>query len=122
SDSGLGGGQVTASITVNPIADAPSVTDATTNEDTQSTGGPVVSRNAVDGSEVTHFKITNITNGTLFKNDGTTQINNGDFITFAQGNAGLRFTPTPDFFGTASFAVQSSLSNDDSGLGGGLAT
>ena len=71
---------------------------------------------------MTHFKITGITNGTLFLNDGTTQINSGDFITFAQGNAGLKFTPAADFFGTASFNVQASLNNSDSGLGGSQAT
>ena len=122
SDSGLGGTLVTATITVNPVADTPSVTNATTNEDTQSTSGLVISRNAADGTEVTHFKITNITSGTLFLNDGTTQINSGDFITFAQGNAGLTFTPTANFFGTASFNVQASLSNVDAGLGGGVVT
>ena len=31
--------------------------------------------------------------GVLFKNNGTTAINNNDFITFAEGNAGLKFTP-----------------------------
>ena len=77
------------------MADTPSVTNATTNEDTQTTSGLVISRNAADGAEVTHFKITDITNGTLFQNDGTTPITNGDFITFAQGNAGLKFTPAP---------------------------
>ena len=48
----------------------------------------MITRNAADGAEVTHFKITGITNGTLFLNDGTTPIANGSFITFAQGNAG----------------------------------
>ena len=46
-----------------------------------------------DGAEVTHFKITDITGGTLFLNDGTTPIAANCFITFAQGNAGLKFTP-----------------------------
>ena len=54
-----------------PVADTPSVTDATTNEDTQTTNGLVISRNAADGAEVTHFKITGITNGTLALSDGT---------------------------------------------------
>ena len=115
----------TFQITVNAVADTPSVTDATTNEDTQTTSGLVISRNAADGSEVTNFKITNIQHGTLFKNDGTTQINSGDFITFAEGNAGLRFTPAADFndsIGTASFVVQASTSSSDGGLGGGTAT
>ena len=108
----------TASLVINPVADTPSVTNATTNEDTQTTSGLVISRNAADGAEVTHFKITGITNGTLYKNDGTTQITNGTFITFAEGNAGLKFTPTANFNGSGSFTVQASTSNGDAGLGG----
>ena len=108
----------TVAITVTPVADTPAVTPATTNEDTQSTSGLVITRNAADGAEVTYFKITGITNGSLFMNDGTTAIVNGAFITFAQGNAGLKFTPTADFNGSASFTVQASTSNVDAGLGG----
>jgi hypothetical protein len=58
----------------------------------------------------------------LFKNDGTTQINNNDFITFAEGNAGLKFTPPLNSNANGSFQVQASLSNNNGGLGGGLAT
>ena len=108
----------TASLVINPVADTPSVTNATTNEDTQTTSGLVISRNVADGAEVTHFKITGITNGTLYQNDGTTQITNGTFITFAEGNAGLKFTPTANFNGSGSFTVQASTSNGDAGLGG----
>ena len=108
----------TASLVINPVADTPSVTNATTNEDTQTTSGLVISRNAADGAEVTHFKITGITNGTLYQNDGTTQISNGTFITFAEGNAGLKFTPTANFNGSGSFTIQASTSNGDAGLGG----
>ena len=111
-----------ATITVNAVADTPSVTNATTNEDTQTTSGLVITRNAADGAEVTHFKITGITNGTLFQNDGVTPIPNDTFITVAQGNAGLRFTPAPNFFGTGSFNVQASRTNTDAGLGGSVAT
>ena len=103
---------------INPVADTASVTNATTNEDTQTFGGLVISRNAADGAEVTHFKITGITNGTLYKNDGLTQITNGTFITVAEGNAGLKFTPTANFFGSGSFTVQASTSDGDAGLGG----
>ena len=117
-DAGLGGNTVSATITVNPVADTPSVTNATTNEDTQTTSGLVISRNAADGAEVTHFKITGISNGTLYQNDGTTQITSGTFITFAEGNAGLKFTPTANFNGSGSFTVQASTSNGDAGLGG----
>src|SRR5258708_24520464 len=97
-DAGLGGSTVNATITVNPVADTPSVTNATTNEDTQTTSGLVISRNAVDGAEVTHFKITGITNGALFQTDGTTPIANNAFITFAQAHAGITFTPAANLF------------------------
>ena len=112
----------TFTVVVNPVADTPSVTNATTNEDTQTTSGLVISRNAADGAEVTHFKITAITNGSLFQNNGTTPIANNDFITFAQGNAGLKFTPSANFFGSGSFTVQASVSGVDAGLGGATAT
>ena len=49
------------------------------------------------------FKISGITNGTLFQNDGTTAIANNAFITVAQGNAGLKFTPATDVTGSGSF-------------------
>ncbi|WP_321531300.1 DUF4347 domain-containing protein [uncultured Desulfuromonas sp.] len=101
---------------ITPIGDAPVVTNAATDEDGQTGSGLVVSRNAVDGAEVTHFKITNISGGTLYKNDGTTQISNGDFITFAEGQAGLKFTPTADSASNGSFDVQSATD----GVGGGL--
>ncbi len=112
----LMGSVVSASITVNPVADTPSVTNASTTENTQTTSGLVISRNVVDGSEVAYFKITTITSGTLFQNNGTSQINNGDFITFAQGNAGLKFTPTTSFLGQATFQVQGSIDNIGTGI------
>ncbi len=59
-------------ITVNPVADTPSVTDTSTLEDTQTTSGLTISLNPADGPEVTHFKITSITGGNLYQNDGTT--------------------------------------------------
>ena len=105
-DAGLGGAPVTSDITINPVPDEPSVTTATTPEDTQTTSGLVITRNAVDGPEVTHFKILDIFNGTLFKHDGVTPINANDVITAAEGAEGLRFTPAPNYFGSnAGFAV-----------------
>ena len=103
-------------LTVNAVADTPSVTNATTNANTQTTSGLVISRNPADGAEVTHFKVTGITGGSLFKNNGTTPISNGNFITFAEGNAGLKFTPGTS---NGSFMVQASVSASDAGLGGG---
>ncbi|WP_254564241.1 putative Ig domain-containing protein, partial [Oscillatoria sp. HE19RPO] len=112
----------TFTVTVNPVADTPSVTNTTTDEDTQTTTGLVLSRNPDDSTEVTHFKITNIIDGTLYQNDGTTPINNGDFITFAQGNAGLKFTPSINSTSNGSFLLQASTSNSNAGLGGTAAT
>src|SRR5207248_4861343 len=101
-------------LTVNPVADTPSVTNATTLVNTQSTSGLVISRNAADGAEVTNFKITSITGGTLFKNNGTTQINNvNPFITFAEGNTGLKFTPALNSNANGSFQLKASLNNTD---------
>ena len=84
-------------LTVNAVADTPAVSNASTTVNTQTTSGLQISRNAADGSEVTHFQITNITGGSLFQNDGRTAIANNEFITFAQGNAGLKFTPIAEF-------------------------
>ena len=107
-------------LTVNPVADTPSVTSATTSENIQTSSGLVISRHAVDGAEVTHFKITGITGGALFKNNGTTPINNNNFITFAEGNAGLKFTPAANAFSpgtTFSFQAQGATSAAGAGLG-----
>lgn len=119
------GGPLTATdtiaITVTPVADTPSVTNAITQEGTQTTSGLVITRNPADNPEdVTHVKITGITGGTLFLNDGTTPVNEGDFIAFEQAAAGLRFTPTPGFTGTGTFQVQASTSASDAGLGGDI--
>ena len=119
SNAGAGlGPATTASITVTPVADTPSVTSAATNEDTQTAGGLVISRNAVDGTEVTHFRITGITNGTLFLNDGLTPVVNNAFITSAQGNAGLKFTPAADLFSPGtSFSFDASAATSNAGAG-----
>ena len=84
----------TVSITVVPATDAPSVTPAVTREGRQTASGLVITRNPED-QITTYFKITKILNGLLFQNDGATPIADGEFITLAQGAAGLRFTPTP---------------------------
>lgn len=115
-DSDLGGNLVTATITIQPVADEPTITPASTVEGVQTTQGLVISRHPADGKEVTHIKITQITNGTLFQHDGVTPIVDGDFITFAQGQAGLKFTPTSVIDG--SFQIQAAITNYDSGLGG----
>ena len=68
-------------LTVNTIADTPSVTIATTSEDTQTSSGLVISVTLPTTARSRISESLELTNGTLFKNDGTTQISNGDFIT-----------------------------------------
>lgn len=124
SDAGVGGISERPLITVNPLGDTPTVTPGTTNENAQSRSGLRISRNPVDGIEVSHLKITNIQNGTLFKHDGTTQINAGDFITFDEGQAGLKFTPASNLTSPSStfgFEAQASAGNSNAGLGGSAA-
>lgn len=111
-----------AVISVAPVADTPTVTNATTCRGTQSCTGLVISRNAADGAEVTHVKITGIVGGTLFKNDGVTPVPNGTFLTYAEGHAGLKFTLPAGSTTTGHFSAQASTSGADPGLGGGLAT
>jgi CSLREA domain-containing protein len=96
-------------LTVNPTGDAPSVTPSTTNEDTQSVSGLVITPNPVDGGEVTQFLITNIQNGTLFRSNGVSPISSNSSITLAEGSAGLKFTPAANLNSSSSnfgFTVQ----------------
>ncbi len=110
------------SVTVNPVADTPKVTNAIVKNGKQTTSGLVISRNTADGDEVTHFKITSIANGKLYFNDGKTQIVNNKFITIKQGNTGLKFTPKTGPPVNGSFKIQAATGAKDSNLGGGIIT
>lgn len=100
-------GKATSTINVTPVGDTPQVANIATLENTLS-GAIVLNRHAADGSEVTHFRISGITNGTLFKNDGVTPINNGDFLLFAEGQSGVKFLPAVNSTATGHFDVESS--------------
>ena len=112
----------TLTVAVDPIADTPAITNSATAEDTQTSTGLTVSRNIVDGAEVSHYQITNIVGGSLFLNDGTTAITNGDFISHAQASSGLKFTPANDSVATGRFDLQAATSASISGLGGSVVT
>jgi YVTN family beta-propeller protein len=99
--------QALGTIQIVPIADAPSVPNPTTGEDTLS-DPIVIQRNAKDGLEVTHFRISNIQGGTLFKADGTTPISNGSLLASADALAGIRFLPTAESNAAGSFDVEAS--------------
>jgi len=124
------GGNLTATrtftLTVTSVADAPAVTAAPTREDEQTTAGLVVTRNAVDGADVTHVKVTAVRGGALFLADGTTAVAPGSFLTFAQAGAGLRLTPASNANDAAGgpfgFDLRATTSASDAGLGGPTVT
>jgi len=95
--------QGTVSFNIDAPADEPLVTNATTAEDTQSTQGLVITPRSVGGSTTTHYKISNITGGSLYQNDGTTPVNEGSFITVSEGANGLKFMPIQNANGTTGF-------------------
>jgi ELWxxDGT repeat protein len=103
-------------------ANTPRVTHAVTFAGVQSQSGLTVRRNAADGSEVSHVKVTDITRGTLYLHDGVTQVRNGDFVPFEESALGFKFTPEEGFTGTGSIRVQASTSASDAGLGGNVVT
>jgi hypothetical protein len=100
----------------------PTVTSSTTTENLQSASGLIIAPDVRDAGSVAGFQITTITGGTLFQSDGVTPINTGDFITVAQGAAGLRFTPTANSLTTGHFTVQESSDNTLAGLTGSTTT
>ena len=93
-------------VTVTPVPDRPLVSQTGALEDTPSFPFTIL-RNSQDGAEVTHFKLTNITGGTLALIDET-PVAAGQFITVAQGAAGLIFMPSPNSTVTGHFTVQAS--------------
>ena len=110
-----------AIIVVTPVGDTPQVTNVSTSAEVQS-GLIYINRHASDGAEVSHFKISGITNGTLYLADGLTQIDNGDYITAEQGLAGLKFTPAAGSTADGSFNVESSEDGVSVSAQSGMAT
>lgn len=108
-----GSNSVTANvpITVARVVHMPGVSNATTNENAQSNSGLVITPDPLDSGLNGFYQITGVTGGTLFQNDGTTPIANNSFITFAQGQAGLKFTPAANSTAGGSFSVQASTAN-----------
>lgn len=98
----------------------PSGTGAATTSPAQTTSGLVLSINGSDDTRiVNYFKITGISGGTLYQNDGVTPIALNAFITYAQGHAGLKFTPMG---GNGSVSFKASVDSDGSALSASAAT
>ena len=107
-------------VTVNAVAETPTVSGATsTTEDTLSSA-IAITRSGTDGSEITHFRISAITGGTLYKDSGASvAIAGGDVITAAEA-ASVYFRPgsnanTADG-GTFGFQVQGARDSAGNGL------
>ena len=67
----------TLNVVVKPVADTPTITASQTTYGSRTTTGLGISRNPVDGPEVTHFQITSISNGQVAAINGTTPIGEG---------------------------------------------
>ncbi|MEM6643814.1 MAG: MBG domain-containing protein [Bacteroidota bacterium] len=103
-----GEAMVTQQFEIDAIPDIPSVTSASTTYGQRSSNGLVVTSNAADVVfPINNFGISNITNGALFTSDDV-QITEGDFITAAEGSAGLRWEPASAIDG--SFEIQAAFS------------
>ncbi len=87
----------------------PMISDASVTYGAISNSGLVCSKNSSDQVS-DHFLITNIQGGTLFKNDGTTQISGGSYISISEGSVGLKFKPSDASNG--SFTMQASVGTD----------
>ncbi|AWB06612.1 hypothetical protein A6A40_16175 (plasmid) [Azospirillum humicireducens] len=84
----------TFTVTVTPVAETPVVSGATgTSEDTLS-AVIAIARASADGAEISHFRISGITGGTLYRNpDRSGAITDGDLITAAEATA-VYFLPS----------------------------
>lgn len=80
-----------------PVPDAPTITGAPTNEDTPTT--LYIHRSSHDGDEVTHFEISDVRGGRVYKwvSGKLVEITPEDpLITVQEGQAGVVFVPGPD--------------------------
>lgn len=117
---------ITANFTVNvaPVADGFGITNFNQSitypaiSDPITITGLAVDEDDLGASSVTHFRITEITGGQVFLNDGTTEIVNGIMVPLDLGI--LKFKPSGA--GSGSFKVQASVSPDVAGLGGFIVT
>ncbi len=106
---------VTATVTINALADAPLISQAITDEDTQSYDGLVITRNPVDGDEVSHIIIAGYSGGQLYMPNGTTILPVGSVIDITTAGFGLRFTPEPNRTAPASVTVKAATSASGAG-------
>lgn len=95
-------------ISVNAIPDTPVVWTWETFALAQTLVGIPIERNPVDWSEVAYYRITNITNGRLYKFDGVTEILSWSYITALEWIIWVKFTSTVNSNADWYFDVESS--------------
>ena len=108
-------------VTVTTTYHAAVVTGTTTTTENTPLTGLVVTPNAADTS-VAYFQISGITGGTLYTQGGAAQIANGQFISLAQGAAGLEFIPSTNSVTNGGFTVQEATTGSAAGLVGSTTT
>ena len=86
----------------------PSVANTTTNEDTQTTSGLVISRNVADGVEVTYFKSRASPTAVCTRTTARRRLPAARSSRSLEGGAGLLARPRR-FSGNGSFTIQASL-------------
>lgn len=96
------------------------ITNTTCGENVQSITGLVITPSGAFLGTVNSYQITNISGGSLFLNDGVTPVTDGEFITVAQGAAGLKFTPTNGSLAAGMFTIEASTTGDAFGLDSAL--
>jgi hypothetical protein len=77
----------------------------------QDQDGLRILRNADDGPEVTHFRISGLEGISLFQGDGVTSVQAGEFVTVEQGSAGLRY------LGAGTITAVSAINDTPAGAG-----
>lgn len=115
-----GSSPATCEISIKPVGDTPQVASVIALANILSPP-IVIKRHAADGPEVTHFRISGITGGTLFRNNGISGVSNGAYITLAEAQAGLRFLPALNSVIASRFDVESSENGTSVALQSGKA-
>jgi hypothetical protein len=122
-NSGVGGAQAASAevlLQIDPVAHTPAVATVATTSARQTIDTVTISPSPIDASLAGYFRITAITGGVLFEADGLTPISNGQFIPFADGQAGLKFVPTPGSSTAGHLDITSSTTASATGIGGSI--
>ncbi len=108
-------------VTVTTTYHSAVVSGSTTTTENTALSGLFITPNAAD-TTVGYFQVTGITGGTLYTAGGATQITNGQFISVAQGAAGLEYIPSTNSVTSGGFTVQESTAASAAGLVGSTTT